>query len=104
MTSADIKEKLSIFSKKQYIDVFLLLIEDTNNREYIEELIHFGSFLFIYNDMIDINLNANHTFNKFISSKTITIQFQVYSLNFWTAKKSDAKFKYYFWLVSVYVI
>lgn len=95
---------MSVSSKKQYIDVFLLLIEDAGDGKYMEELTHLSQFLFIYNSMTNTNLNSSYAFNEFVSSQIITMQFQVYSLNFRTIKKLDSKFKYTFWLISVYLV
>lgn len=95
-TDADIEEMLSISSKKQYVNVLLLLIENVGNRKYMEELTYFGQFPFIYNGITNTNPNPGHSFDEFVSSQTIAVQFQVHSLNFRTAKKPDAEFEYTF--------
>lgn len=99
-----IEKKLSIHSKKQYINIFLSLIEDVNDKKYMKELTYFGQFSFIYNDKIDIKLNLSYAFDEFVFDQIVTIWFQVHPLNFQIVKKLDAKFKYIFKLISIYLV
>lgn len=70
----------------------------------MEKLTQLGQFPFTCRSILDTNLNLSHLFDKFIFCKIVTIQFKVHSLNFWIAKKSNAKFKHFFRLMSIYLV
>lgn len=103
-TGAEMEQKLNISSRKQYVDDLLSLIEDTGDREYLEELTQLGRFPFTYNGITDTDPNPGHAVDEFVPGRTVAVQFQVHSLNFRTAKNPDAKFEYSFRLVSVYLV
>lgn len=98
------EQKLNIFSKKQYVNNVLLLIENTGNGKYLEKLTQFGQFSFTYNSIFNTNPNPGHAINEFIPSRNVAMQFQVHSLNFQTVKNQETKFKYFFWLISIYLV
>lgn len=95
---------LSVSFKKKYVYIFLLLIKKVGDREYIKELTHFSQFLFIYNSMTDIKSHFGHAFHKFVFGQIVVLLFWMHSLNFWIAKKLNAKFEYTFWLISIYLV
>ena len=61
------EQKLNIFSRNQYVNNLLLLIEDVGDRKYLEELTQLVRFLFTYNGITDTDLNSGHIVNKFAS-------------------------------------
>lgn len=74
-TGTNMEKMLTVSSKKKYVDVLLLLIEDVSNREYIEEFTHLGRFLFTYNGLTNTNPNLSHAFDVFVSGQIVTMQF-----------------------------
>lgn len=98
------KQKLNIFSRKQYVDDLSSLIEDTGDGKYLKELTQLGRFSFSYNGMIDIDPNSGHAIDEFVSSQTVPVQFQVDFMSFRTAKSPDTKFEYSVRLVFIYLV
>lgn len=54
--------------------------------------------------MTNTKQNLRHAFDKFLSGQIIAMQFYVYFLNFQIVKNLDAKFKYFFRLLNVYLV
>ena len=54
--------------------------------------------------MTNTNPNLGYIINEFIPDQTVAVQFQIHSLNFRTTKNPDAKFEYFFQLVSIYLV
>lgn len=61
-------------------------------------------FLFLNNDMSNVNPLCGHDIDKFVPSRTITLQFEIHLLNFRMAKDPEAKFKYTFRMVNIYFV
>lgn len=53
--------------------MLLLLMKDSNNKEYINELIIIKQFLFIYNSMSNVDLSSIYDINKFMPSCSIIL-------------------------------
>lgn len=64
---------MNILIKKLYIKVYSSIIENNNNKKYMEELTGFHQFFSIYNDITNIKSNLNYIINNFIFSQTIII-------------------------------
>ncbi len=70
----------------------------------MDKLITMKQFPFTYNGVSDANPPPSYDIDKFVSGQNVVIQFQVYSLNFWMPKNPEAKFKYTFQMVSLYLV
>lgn len=58
----------------------------------------------MYNDLSDTNPPLGHDIDKFVFGQTVVVKFQVHLLNFWMSKNPEAKFKYTFQNVSLYLV
>lgn len=53
--------------------MLLSLIEDTNNQEYIDQLVMLKRFPFTYNSMSDANQPSGYSIEKFVPGQTIAM-------------------------------
>ncbi len=98
------EKKLSLSCQKRHVYALLSLIENTSDREYMDQLITMKRFSFTYNGVSDANPPPDYDIDKFVPTRTIVVQFQVHLLNFWTPKDLEAKFEYTFRMMSLYLV
>ena len=62
----------------------------------MDQLITIKQFSYMYNGVSNVNPPLGYDDDKFVSSQTVAVKFQVHLLNFPMPKNPEAKFEYSF--------
>lgn len=91
-----INHVLSVSTNKNHIRNFIKMIDDKNDQKQIKKLCINNIFSFIYNGIIDQNLNPAYNYKEFKKNYHIAIEFTIYAINFPSAKVTNRTFNYNF--------
>lgn len=89
---------------EMYIRDQITLMEDGEEKEWIESMCDRKKFLFTYNSIVNINLNSDHEIMEFQWGWFIALEFSAFSINFKMKTNLESTHNYNFYLWSIYLI
>ncbi len=92
---------ISMLSKKNHVNDQIDLIDDGDEKEWMERLYSDGTFSFNYDGIADINPNPGHDIDQFRPGRNVAAEFSTHAINLKSTAKPDSKFNYNFRLRSV---
>ncbi len=95
---------ISMSSKKNHVNDQIDLMDDGDEKEWMERLCSEGTFPFTYDGIADINPNSGHDIDQFRPGRNVAAEFSTHVINFKSTAKPDGTFNYNFRLRSVYLV
>lgn len=83
-----------MFLTKRHVRNQIKLMDNGDEKKWIERLCTNGMFLFTYDGITDNNTNPNHDIKEFCQDQLVALEFSIYSINFWTKKNPNSTFRY----------
>lgn len=95
---------ISMSSTKNYIRDQIDLMNNRDEKEWMESVCGGGSFPFTYNGIADKNPNPGHNIKRFRQGRFVAAEFSTHAINFRSKTTLKGTFRYNFCLWSIYLI
>lgn len=89
---------------KAHVKDFIEIIDDEDERGWMEGFCDREIFLFTYNGIGDVNPNPGYDPDEFRNGRNVAVEFTTHAINFRTKKNLGGTFKYNFRMQSLYLI
>ena len=95
---------ISISSTEVHVRDQISLMEDGEEKEWMEGVCDGKKFPFTYDGIADVNPNPGHEIEEFRRGRFVAVEFSAHSINFRTKTNPGGTYNYNFRLWSVYLV
>ncbi len=95
---------ISMSSTKNHVRDQISLMDDGEEKEWMESLCNGGKFPFTYDGIADRNPNPGHDIEEFRRGRFVAVEFSAHAINFKSKTNPEGTFNYNFRLRSIYLV
>lgn len=95
---------INVSTKESHVKDLIALMDNNEQREWMNKLCDEKKFPFTYNGVDDRNPNPGYDLKEFRHGREVAVEFTTHAINFKTALNPDQTFNYNFRLQSLYLI